>query len=317
MNRVDRLMGYLLLFQSRGLLRARDFAARFEISERTVYRDIQALCEVGVPIVALPGEGYRLIEGYYLPPIVFSEGEARALFLAISMLTGLANAGPTRQAAEQALEKIRVVLPRGTLAQVEALQAVLGFYAVGRPPLQLDDDTFVRLQQAIQRCQVVHLRYHALHDNSVTERDVEPLQLAYLDNTWILGAYCRLRQDQRNFRLDRIDALTITAETFVPRELVRQRLPASGTRVVVRFDPTVVRWVREAQHYSFVDARDDDRGGAVMVYQVAAAQQIVGWLLTWGSQMEVLEPMELRAVIVETAARMQERHRDAPSGATS
>jgi predicted DNA-binding transcriptional regulator YafY len=316
MNRVDRLMGYLLLFQSRGLLRDRDFAARFEISERTVYRDIQALCEVGVPIVALPGEGYRLIEGYYLPPIVFSEGEARALFLAISMLTGLANAGPTRQAAEQALEKIRVVLPRGTLAQVEALQAVLGFYAVGRPPLQLDDDTFVRLQQAIQRCQVVHLRYHALHDNSVTERDVEPLQLAYLDNTWILGAYCRLRQDQRNFRLDRIDALTITAETFVPRELVRQRLPASGTRVVVRFDPTVVRWVREAQHYTFVDARDDDRGGAVMVYQVAAAQQIVGWLLTWGSQMEVLEPLELRGAIAETAARMQERHRDEPSEGT-
>jgi predicted DNA-binding transcriptional regulator YafY len=64
MNRVDRLMAYLLLFQSRGLLRAQDFAQEFEISERTVYRDIQALCEVGVPIVAMPGEGYRLMEGY-------------------------------------------------------------------------------------------------------------------------------------------------------------------------------------------------------------------------------------------------------------
>ena len=75
MNRVDRLMGYLLLFQSRGLMRAQDFAAQFEISERTVYRDIQALCEVGVPIAALPGEGYRLLDGYYLPPVTFSEAE--------------------------------------------------------------------------------------------------------------------------------------------------------------------------------------------------------------------------------------------------
>ena len=74
MNRVDRLLGYLLLFQSRGLMRAQDFAAQFEISERTVYRDIQALSEVGVPIAAMPGEGYRLLEGYYLPPVTFFGG---------------------------------------------------------------------------------------------------------------------------------------------------------------------------------------------------------------------------------------------------
>ena len=87
------------MFQSRGLVRARDLAAKFEISERTVYRDINALCEVGVPIAAMPGEGYRLMEGYYLPPIMFSENEAKALSLAVSMLTGLTEDGPTRQAA--------------------------------------------------------------------------------------------------------------------------------------------------------------------------------------------------------------------------
>jgi biotin operon repressor len=67
MNRVDRLMAYLLLLQSRGLVRARDFARRFEISERTVYRDIQALCEAGVPIMAAPGEGYRLMASLFQP----------------------------------------------------------------------------------------------------------------------------------------------------------------------------------------------------------------------------------------------------------
>src|SRR4030095_16835198 len=129
MNRVDRLMAYLLLFQSRGLLRAQDFAREFEISERTVYRDVQALCEVGVPIMAMPGEGYRLMEGYYLPPIAFSADEARSLHLAISMLIGLATPGPTQKAAAAALEKIRAVLPAAALRQIEAMQAIIHFYA--------------------------------------------------------------------------------------------------------------------------------------------------------------------------------------------
>ncbi|MCB0126930.1 MAG: HTH domain-containing protein, partial [Caldilineaceae bacterium] len=82
MNRVDRLLGYLLVFQSHDLVRARDLATRFEVSERTVYRDIEALYEVGVPLVGMPGEGYQLMPGYYLPPVMFNTGEAQALFLA-------------------------------------------------------------------------------------------------------------------------------------------------------------------------------------------------------------------------------------------
>ena len=107
MNRIDRLLGYLLMFHGRRWVRAQDFAAKFEISERTVYRDMQALGEVGVPIISSPGEGYRLMEGYYLPPIMFTQAEARALFLSVSMLTGLAKTGETKQAAQAALEKIR------------------------------------------------------------------------------------------------------------------------------------------------------------------------------------------------------------------
>ncbi len=139
MNRVDRLVGYLLLFQSRRRLRAQDLAQRFEVSERTVYRDVQALCEVGVPIVGMPGEGYELLDGYSLPPVMLTESEARALYLSIAMLTGLAEAGETRQAAQTALEKVRAILPPATLAKLEALETIVGFYAVARPPLDLDD----------------------------------------------------------------------------------------------------------------------------------------------------------------------------------
>lgn len=315
MNRIDRLLGYLLLFQSRSLLRAQDIAQRFEISERTVYRDIDALCEVGVPIVGMPGEGYRLMAGYHLPPIMFSQDEARALYFAVAMLTGATTTGATQSAATTALDKIRAVLPRATRAQVEAMEAVLGFHSVARPRLDLDDTLFLRLQEAIHASRVVHLRYHAQHTNQVTERDVEPLQLVYVDRIWLLSAYCRLRQDQRNFRLARIDGLRVLDETFAPRELHIHDYPSGEHLVVVRFSPETVRWVREQQHFSFVQERSPapEDGGAVMCYRVSELQRIKQWLLSWGAGMEVLEPPELRAEMAKDAVQLLEKHRRAQS----
>ena len=87
MNRIDRLFAITLLLQARGRLRAKDLAVWFEVSERTIYRDIAALSESGVPVVSLPGEGYELMEGFFLPPLLFTSVEASALLLGAQMLT--------------------------------------------------------------------------------------------------------------------------------------------------------------------------------------------------------------------------------------
>ncbi|MCX6050746.1 MAG: YafY family protein [Chloroflexi bacterium] len=309
MNRLDRLLGYLLLLQSRDLVRAQDLAAQFEVSERTVYRDMDALAEIGVPVVGQAGEGYRLMAGYTLPPIMFSETEAQALFLAVAMLSGLTSPGPTQIAAATALAKVRAVLPKATLAQVEALRTVLGFYSVSRSRLNLDDEKFLQLQQAINQHHVVYIHYHAQHSNRITAREIEPLYLAYVDNIWLVQGYCRLRQDLRNFRLDRIDQLTVRTEIFVPHSMNMKRFLDDGARVVVRFEGDIVRWVREAQHFGFREEEPEaDDGSVVMVYQVSEVGQIMRWLLGWGDGMEVLEPLELRAAVAETAARMATQH---------
>src|SRR5262245_33759427 len=105
MNRVDRLFGILLQLQQRWRVRAQDLAARFEISERTIYRDMTALSEVGVPIAALPGERYELMEGYYLLPLVFTPNEAGALSLAAQMFISQSS-GRVASAGQAALAKI-------------------------------------------------------------------------------------------------------------------------------------------------------------------------------------------------------------------
>jgi predicted DNA-binding transcriptional regulator YafY len=308
MNRVDRLLGYLLVFQGHYLVRAQDLATRFEVSERTVYRDIEALYEVGVPLVGMPGEGYQLMPGYYLPPVMFSEGEAKALFLAIAMLTGLTDPGPTHEAAQTALEKVRAVLPKATLAQVEALRAVLGFHNLGRHKLDLDNPTFQQLQQAIHEHRVVHLHYHAQRDNQVTERAVEPLQLAYLDNVWILSGYCRLRQDQRAFRLDRIDRLRVTKERFAVRPLRNQRPAPGGEEIVVWVDEAIARWVREVQHFAFLREETID-GQLHMIYRLRDQEKLLPWLLQWGEQVEILAPAELHQEMVQRVRAMADRYR--------
>lgn len=311
MNRVDRLMGYLLLFQSRGLMRAQDFSQQFEISERTVYRDIQSLCEVGVPIMAMPGEGYRLMEGYYLPPITFTPDEARSLYLAISIFSAQATPGPTQDAAKEALDKVRASLPTTSRKRVEALEAIINFYSFPKAALNFDDSKLLTLQEAIHQRRVVHVRYHSLNSNEITERDLEPIELIFLDRIWMISAYCRLRQDRRMFRLDRIDALKVHRETFTPHIPERHRVEQGSEPIVVKFEASVVRWVREKQHFSFVEERaipntkTEDR---LMVYQPRTFRQIKGWLLSWGDQMEIIEPSHFREEIAQTVAKILNRH---------
>jgi predicted DNA-binding transcriptional regulator YafY len=258
----------------------------------------------------MPGEGYRLMEGYYLPPVSFTPDEARALSLAVSMLVGFATPGKTKTAAADALEKIRAVLPKATLRQVEALQAILRVYAIPGPPLDFDDPMFSRLQEAIQQRRVVHLQYHARRSNKVTERDVEPVELILLDRAWLLSAYCRLRQAPRAFRLDRIDKLVVRQEQFTPRQLGDRTSLRGGVRVVVQFDASITRWVREQQHFTFVteETSPSSAGSTVMIYHPRSFRQIEGWLLSWGDKMTVLEPAELRQRLSETAARILAHH---------
>ncbi|MCB0183392.1 MAG: WYL domain-containing protein, partial [Caldilineaceae bacterium] len=256
----------------------------------------------------MPGEGYQLMPGYYLPPVMFSAGEAQALFLAIGLLTGLAEPGPTLAAAHAALDKLRVILPKATLAQVEALQAVIGFYNLGRHKLDLDNPTLHQLQQAIQAQRVVILRYHAQHNNQVTERAVEPLQLAYLDNVWVLTAWCRLRQAQRSFRLDRIDQLTVTWEIFHKRAVQPRGVAETGMAAVIWVSEESARWVREAQYFAFVREEMVEEKGIFMHYRVRDPDKFIRWLLQWGEQVEILTPPPLRAAMKEQLLAMVARY---------
>lgn len=308
MNRTDRLLGYLTMLQGRSLITARQMADYFEISERTVYRDIQALCEVGVPIASMPGEGYRLMSGYHLPPIAFTPEEARALHLALSLFSATAlEGGPTHRASRSVQDKIRAVLPRADREKLELWETILHFFSFPNRRVDFDDSKFLVLQRSIEECRVLRIRYHAESSNAVTEREIEPLALSYVNQTWLVAGFCRLRRDTRSFRLDRIDHLQECDETFSPRRLDGRR-DGECLTAVVRFDHHVVRWVHERQHFSFVGSKECE-GGQEMTYNTRDQRVLADWLLQWAGSFEVVSPVSLREEVRLRAEAVLDKHR--------
>lgn len=243
MNRTDRLFAITVLLQKQKRIRAVDLARMFDISERTVYRDILALNESGIPIVSLPGFGYELMEGYVLPPLMFSAREARSLFLAGDMLAARSQ-GQLARDVQQALNKLTIALPKNVREETEHFSKAMRVM-LPETRFDLDDPKLSGLYQAIRERRVVYLTYHSYKENRLTEREVEPLELNLAEGSWYLNAFCRLRQAHRAFRLSRIDTVRLRDEIFQLRQ--PEVAQAVKQAVEVLFDKTVVRWVRERQ----------------------------------------------------------------------
>ena len=298
MNRIDRLFAILLELQHKRRIRAQDLARQFEVSKRTIYRDLSALNQMGIPLAALPGEGFELVEGYYVPPLMFTENEAVALLLGSRLLVQQ-SAGSLTQSADSALAKIKVALPEQIRARAEALTDIISFITP-KAKFDLDDPQLLLIQRAIQEKKILHLRYRGYQKEEVTERDVEPHQLFYADGVWYLEAYCRTRKGMRDFRLSRMEVVTPRRETFRKKRTgPTQAGPVNVIRI--RFARNTVRWVHERQHYGYRGDEEETPQGTVMVYQVNQESEIIPWILGWGTSAEVLSPKTLRRSLRETA----------------
>jgi len=327
MNRTDRLLAIVLELQGRGKARAQDLADHFETSKRTIYRDIEALCEAGVPVVATPGRGYRLMEGYFLPPLSFGVDEAMTLLLGGDFVAQRFDP-QYRAAAGTARRKIEAVLPerhRAELADLrESLQIIVG--DARQLPTAEVQLLLGRLRRAIRERQTVRFRYHARHattgaapklaraGESPKERHADPYSLAHAAGAWYLLAHCHQRRAVRRFRLDRIEDLATTAATFVRPAGFRlsDQDPEDNRTLMVRalFATEAARWVREARNF-YVEEETETPEGLLVTLRVRHEADVFAWLLGWGRQVRVLEPESLRRRIGEEAAALARSYREA------
>jgi predicted DNA-binding transcriptional regulator YafY len=312
MNRTDRLLAIVLELQARGRQRAEDLAATFETSKRTIYRDMLALGEAGVPVVSIPGLGYSLMEGYFLPPLSFSSEEATMLLLGSGVMAHNFDA-QYREAAQAAGRKIASVLPEKLREEVQYLQDAIRI--VSASASEENQAKLQSLRRAIIEHTTVRFIYHTRHSSTgetqtQQTREADPYRLIYINQTWHLSAYCHLRQAMRNFRLDRIEHLQLLPQTFnrLPHlqnwsgETRRKDAP-DNTTVRVLFDHAVARWVRENRPYYFTYEEETEQG-LLVTLRIRQESEILGWLLSWGRHVRVLTPDTLRERLIAEAETM-------------
>ena len=207
MRPADRLFQIVLLLGRGRVVTARALAEKLEVSERTVYRDIQDLMGSGVPIEGEAGVGYVLRRGYQIPPLMFDEQELEALLFGaeVAKTWGDAQMG---LAAERILAKVDAVLPDRLRPALDSQRLIVPHIGLA----ESSSEMLGAVRDAINRRMRVFLDYRDAADKA-TERIVWPLTLAYWGKVWTLGAWCELRQAFRSFRIDRIaDANVLNSE---------------------------------------------------------------------------------------------------------
>lgn len=222
--RLSRLTAILTQLQSSRVVTATQLAERHQVSVRTIYRDIRTLERSGIPIITEEGKGYSIMEGYHLPPVVFTEDEANAL-ITVEQLTRGNKDGSLSESVSSALEKIKAILRYSQKGNADLL-ADRVYFGVGEsgsgdPNAERTSDNLMQIQSAIIHFQVVRIAYHS-SENKRTARDIEPFAIYSIHGNFLLVAFCRLRQDFRAFRIDYIESLTPLDETFTPHNMTIQ-----------------------------------------------------------------------------------------------
>lgn len=306
LNRTERLFAEVLLLQNRPNMTSRDLAEHFGVSRRTIFRDLRALGEAGVPLTYAEEGGYEILEGYQLPPLMLTAREAATLLVGTEF-TKLQPDFSLRKDADEVALKIRSVLPREVKEYIDRLRerTVLDPYWLHHTMPEVeeegDEGRWYQLSKAAAQQFSVYMKYYVPSRDELTERTVDPLGLVYYTDRWNLVAYDHLRDDIRNFRLDRIRTMHVTMQRFDPPEdfdlegyLEEKGHNQSSQRITLRFDGETYRWARRRIPAQIETEREVD-GGMEVTFYFENLDYVADWLLRYGTRAEVIKPEVLQA----------------------
>ncbi|SDM25164.1 Predicted DNA-binding transcriptional regulator YafY, contains an HTH and WYL domains [Catalinimonas alkaloidigena] len=321
MHRLDRLTALLTLLQSKPVITAQELADRFAVSLRTIYRDVRALEAAGVPVGAEAGKGYYLPEGYRLPPVMFTPDEAGALLLGAKLVEQWSDqsVGPAFQSA---LSKIRAVLRPGDKARLAELDDRV---AVFRPASsggarakksEFPDHFLTTLQQALSQHRVVELDYFSSYNQTWTRRTVEPIGLLYYGSGWHLIAHCRLRQAQRDFRVDRMKNLAVLAAQYTPVAPFNPQeymtppscVTEKTEEVAVLFKGNTARFTAEQRYLWGFTHEVKIPEGTRLHFETPFLPGMARWLLPFGNRIRVESPDRLLHLLQDLAREVQHHY---------
>jgi predicted DNA-binding transcriptional regulator YafY len=314
-NRIDRLHAILTHLQSKKKVTAQEMADRFNISLRTVYRDVKALDESGVPVIGEAGSGYTIMEGYRLPPVMFTQEEASALLLGAKLAEQFTD-GSIKKHFHAALFKIKAVLRSPDKEYVESLTEHIAIVSRYTPDSDSPQQHLSLLQQAIVHKKLVHIQYRSNLKEEVTRRKVEPIGLLYYGSAWHLIGWCHLRNDYRDFRLSRMLGVVLEDEIFDPsghpsiKEYMEQiRTEADLKEATVYFEKQIVKYLQEQKYLNGFVSEEEGDNCVRMKFLVSNWHYFSRWLMMYTDSVRIEGPEVLKDHVRELSEKCSAHHK--------
>jgi predicted DNA-binding transcriptional regulator YafY len=300
LNRIDRVTAILIQLQSKRVVKAQEIADRFTISLRTVYRDIKTLEEAGIPVLGEAGVGYSIMEGYRLPPVMFTQEEATAFLTAEKLVEKLTDAS-TREMYKAAMFKIKSVL---RLAERDHMENMEQHIEVLESPYfsQHKNETayLQNILKAIADKSVINIDYFAEHSQEKSNRNIEPIGIFFMSRYWYLIAWCTLRKDYRTFRIDHIKYLSITAIHFESEHPALRSFLSKVSKekelhtIVIQVEKSVLKYLGEQKFYNgFVSQKEIPNDKVEMTFLTSSLTGFAKWYLLFGECADIITPRKL------------------------
>lgn len=306
MNRFDRITAILIQLQSKRVVTAQEIADRFEVSLRTVYRDIRSLEEAGIPLLGEVGVGYSMMEGYRLPPIMFSKEEALTFITAEKLMDRFTDYSLNKE-YKAAMYKIRAVLRHTEKSYIEDIEeriAVLPNEYLPENPIKIPLQAILK---SISDKTIITLEYFANHSQELTQRNIEPVGVFHLGENWHLIAYCLLRKDYRDFRLDRVSKIKTTDLVFnnthpsLNTFLEKLSHEKQVQEVVISIPKEINKYVGDQKYYHGFMSQSIIGETIEMTFLANSIEGFARWFMMFGDHGTIIKPEALRKRVKEMA----------------
>ncbi|MDN3724428.1 YafY family protein [Aequorivita sp. SDUM287046] len=304
LNRFDRIVAILIQLQSKKIVKAQELADRFNVSLRTIYRDVRSLETSGVPIVSEAGVGYSIMDGYRLPPVMFTREEASSFVAAEKLMQHFTDKS-FGSYYESAMFKVKSVLRGKEKDWIDALQSQI----IINPAENLFNENIPNaleiLFESIAEKKQVFVKYQSLEAERPSERYLEPVGIFHENNYWYVLAYCHFRNDYRQFRTDRLLEIKrtdlpfqkehATLDDFRKRE---KEIPKTEVRILV--DKTIVKYIKsDLKNHGFISEEIKEEGVEMTFLAHNVEHSFARWYLMFADYAKILEPESLRKHILE------------------
>ena len=308
MNRIDRVTAILIQLQSKRIVKAQDIAERFNISLRTVYRDIRTLEEAGIPLVGETGIGYSIMDGYRLPPVMFTLEEATAFLTAEKLVEKLTD-NSTDQSYKSAMYKIKSVLRSTEKDYLEVMDE--NIEVLNNPYIPKERNAHNSLQTILKNIsekKVMSINYFSNHSQENTSRNIEPVGILYYASNWHLLAFCQLRNDYRDFRIDRISQIVSTPLPFKKQHpslktfLKQIEQEKEMHSIVMLADKEIVKHFGEQKYYNGFVSQREVKDKIEMTFLSCSIEGFARWYMMFGDRAEIVSPDSLKEVIKKIAS---------------